>query len=165
MNYKLTAITFKTINEAISFIDQENHKWVEVGGHSYQIINNINTTVVTVVFAKAIVYSALVRGFMKIVKGKTRIKCLELLFKTYFPKVTTSEHLREVPTAPLRLKDFLHSKLNDLIHKIPNGKDRYSWDAEILTVKASLDRTGVSFWRAATAAIEWLQKQNQLQSV
>ncbi len=165
MNYKLTAITFTAINEAISFIAQENHKWVEVDGHSYQIINNINTTVVTVVFAKAIVYSALVRGFMKIVKGKTRIECLELLFKTYFPKVTTNEHLREVPTAPLRLKDFLHSKLNDLIHKIPNGKDQYSWDAEILTVKASLDRTGVSFWRAATAVIEWLQKQNQLQSV
>lgn len=164
MNYKLTAITFTDINQAYSFIAQKNHEWVEVGGHSYQIINNINTTVTTVVFAKAIVYSALVRGFMKIVKGKTRIECLELLFKTYFPKVTTSEHLREVPTAPLRLKDFLHSKLNDLIHKIPNGKDRYSWDAEILTVKVSLDCTGVKFWRAATAVIEWLEEQSQLQA-
>lgn len=165
MNYKLVAITFKNINQAIKFIAQENYKWVEVGGRSHQIIENINTTTVTVVFAKAIVYSATVRGFMKIVKGKTRLECLELLFKTYFPKVTTGEHLREVPTAPLRLKDFLHSKLNDLIHKIPNGKDKYSWDAEILIVKVSMECQGVKFWRAAINVIKWLEEQNQLVQV
>ena len=94
MNYKLTAICFKTINEAYSFIAKENHKWLKVGGHSHQLIRNKNTTVITVLFAKAII-SEFLSNYLKVVKSKPKQQSLRLLFERYYPypKIKTSDEM------------------------------------------------------------------------
>lgn len=180
MNYKLTAITFKTINEAYSFIAQENHKWVEVGGENHQLIKNINTTVVTVIFAKKVtenlptitenspVISQFLNNYLKIVKAKTKQSCLRLLLERYYPypKIKNSTEMVDfrVPTTEAKVKDFLRGKVDDLAYEIPSGTEKDAWHNDLFMVKVSMECQGVKFWRAATGVMEWLQKQNQLQA-
>lgn len=168
MSYKLTAITFKAINEAISFIAQENHKWVEVGGKTHQLIRNKNTTTITVVFAKKVtenlpVISQFLGNYLKIVKAKTKQSCLKLLFEKYYPyKIKNSTEMVDfaVPTTEKKVKDFLRDKVDDLAYKIPDGTERDAWHSSLFMIKVSMECQGVKFWRAATAVIEWLEEHN-----
>jgi hypothetical protein len=172
MNYKLTAITFKTINEAISFIAQQNHKWVEVDGKTHQIIRNKNTTVIiTVVFAKAIVenlpvISEFLSNYLKVVKSKTKQHCLKLLFETFYPypRIKNSDEMVnfKVPTTEKKVKEFLRDKVDDLAYKVPdNETDKEAWHTSLFMIKVSMETEGVKFWRAAARVIEWLNKQEQ----
>lgn len=171
-NYKLTAITFKTINEAYSFIVKTSHKWVEVSGKTYQIIRNKNTTTITVVFAKAIVetlpvISEFLSNYLKIVKAKTKQSCLRLLLEKYYPypKIRNSNEMVDfrVPTTEKKIKDFLRDKVDDLAYKIPSGTEEDAWHNDLFMVKVSMECQGVKFWRAATRVMEWLEEQKYLQ--
>lgn len=167
--YKLTAITFRAIDEAYSFIAKENHKWVEVGGKTHQIIRNKNTTTITVVFAKAITQvltvSEFLSNYLKVVKSKTKQSCLKLLFERYYPypKIKNSTEMVDfrVPTTEKKIKEFLRNKVDDLSSKIPNETDKEAWHTSLFMVKVSMETEGVKFWRAATRVIEWLNKQEQ----
>jgi len=169
MNYKLTAITFKAIDEAISFIAKENHKWLKADGKTHQIIRNRNTTVITVVFAKAITQvltvSEFLSNYLKVVKAKTKQQTLKLLFETFYPypKIKNSDEMVNfrVPTTEKKIKEFLRNKVDDLSSKIPNETDKEAWHTSLFMVKVSMETEGVKFWRAATRVIEWLNKQEQ----
>ena len=169
MNYKLTAITFTFIDEAYSFIAKENHKWVVVGGKTHQIIRNKNTTVITVVFAKAITQvstvSEFLSNYLKVVKSKTKQSCLRLLFETFYPypKIKNSDEMVNfrVPTTEKKIKEFLRDKVDDLSSKIPNETDKEAWHTSLFMIKVSMETEGVKFWRAAAKVIEWLNKQEQ----
>jgi hypothetical protein len=169
MNYKLTAITFRAIDEAYSFIAKENHKWVAVGGKTHQIIRNKNTTTITVVFAKAITQvltvSEFLSNYLKVVKSKTKQSCLRLLFETFYPypKIKNSDEMVNfrVPTTEKKIKEFLRDKVDDLSSKIPNETDKEAWHTSLFMIKVSMETEGVKFWRAATRVIEWLEKQEQ----
>lgn len=177
-NYKLTAITFKDINQAYSFIAQENHKWVEVGGENHQLIKNKNTTTITVIIAKVTenlpiitenspAISEFLSNYLKIVKAKTKQSCLRLLLEKYYPypKIRNSDEMVDfrVPTTEAKVKDFLRGKVDDLAWKIPSGIEKDAWHNDLFMVKVSMECQGVKFWRAATAVIEWLKEHNHLQ--
>ena len=169
MNYKLTAITFRAIDEAYSFIAKENHKWVAVGGKTHQIIRNKNTTTITVVFAKAITQvltvSEFLSNYLKVVKSKTKQSCLRLLFETFYPypKIKNSDEMVNfrVPTTEKKIKEFLRDKVDDLAYKMPDGTDKEAWHTSLFMIKVSMETEGVKFWRAATRVMEWLEKQEQ----
>jgi hypothetical protein len=172
MTYKLTAITFRTINEAYSFIAKENHKWVEVevDGKTHQIIRNKNTTTITVVFAKAInqtlTVSEFLSNYLKVVKSKTKQHCLRLLFETFYPypRIKNSDEMVnfKVPTTEKKVKEFLRDKVDDLAYKVPdNETDKEAWHTSLFMIKVSMETEGVKFWRAAARVIEWLDKQEQ----
>jgi hypothetical protein len=169
MNYKLTAITFRAIDEAYSFIAKENHKWVVVGGKTHQIIRNKNTTTITVVFAKAITQvltvSEFLSNYLKVVKSKTKQSCLRLLFETFYPypKIKNSDEMVNfrVPTTEKKIKEFLRDKVDDLVYKMPDGTDKEAWHTSLFMIKVSMETEGVKFWRAATRVMEWLEKQEQ----
>lgn len=173
MDYKLTAITFTAINQVYRFIAQQNHKWVEVGGKTYQIIRNKNTTTITVVFAKKVietlpVISEFLSNHLKIVKTKAKQSCLTLLFKKYYPypKIKNGSEMVDfrVPTTEAKVKDFLRAKVDDLAWKIPDGIDKDAWHNSLFMVKVSMETEGVKFWRAATRVMEWLEEHNHLQA-
>jgi hypothetical protein len=170
MNYKLTAITFRAIDEAYSFIAKENHKWVVVGGKTHQVIRNKNTTVITVVFAKAIVenlpvISEFLSNYLKVIKSKPKQSCLKLLLERYYPypRVKNSTEMVDfrVPTTEKKVKEFLRDKVDDLSSKIPNETDKEAWHTSLFMIKVSMETEGVKFWRAATRVMEWLEKQEQ----
>ena len=168
-NYRLTAITFKTITEAYNFIVQENHKWVEVGGKTHQLIKNKNTTTITVIFAKTIVenspvISEFLSNYLKVIKAKTKQSCLKLLLERYYPypKIKNGTEMVDfrVPTTEKKVKDFLRSKVDELAYKIPDGTEKDAWHTSLFMIKVSMETEGVKFWRAATAVIEWLEEHN-----
>lgn len=172
MNYKLVAITFKTINEAYSFIAQEQYNWMQVNSASYKIIRNENTTVITVVFAKSVgrtsqTLSEFSSNYLKIIKAKTKQECLKLIFEKYYPypKIKNSTEMVElrVPTSEKKVKDFLRDKVDDLAYKIPDGIEKDDWHTSLFMIKVSMETQGVKFWRAATSVIKWLEEQNHLQ--
>lgn len=179
MNYRLTAITFKNVNQAYSFIAQENHKWVEVGGENHQLIRNKNTTTITIVFAKKVtenlpiitenspVISEFLSNYLKIVKAKAKQSCLRLLIEKYYPypKIKNGTEMVDfrVPTTEKKVKDFLRSKVDDLAYKIPDGTEKDAWHNDLFMVKVSMETQGVKFWRAATRVIEWMEEHNHLQ--
>lgn len=170
MNYKLVAITFKNINQAIKFIAQENYKWVEVGGDSHQIIENINTTTVTVVFAKSVETEIeTVSQFIDKIKSKPKRECLVEIIVNYYPHIANHNQQslkdKRVPLSVLQTKEFLRDKVDDLAYKVPNGKDKDAWHNSLFMVKVSMECQGVKFWRAATDVIKWLKEQNQLVQV
>lgn len=169
MNYKLTAIAFRAIDEAYSFIAQENHKWVVVGGKTHQIIRNKNTTVITVVFAKAVenlpVISEFLSNYLNVFKSKPKQQFLRLLFERYYPypKIKNSTEMVDfrVPTTEKKIKEFLRDKVDDLAYKMPDGTDKEAWHTSLFMIKVSMETEGVKFWRAATRVMEWLNKQEQ----
>ena len=172
-NYKLTAITFTDINQVYRFIVQQNHKWVEVSGKTYEIVRNKNTTTITVIFAKKVietlpVISEFLSNHLKIVKAKTKQDCLKLFFEKYYPypKIKNGSEMVDfrVPTTEAKVKDFLRAKVDDLAWKIPHGTEKDAWHSSLFMVKISMECQGVKFWRSATRVIEWLEEQSQLQA-